>query len=224
MRKTTNYGLTLYDKEDKMSITASENSLNANMEIIDNELKDKASRDEIPSIEGLATEEYVDNVIANIPTGDGSEEWELIVDDTLEEDVISLEYTNLNHKNIYILIEGTLKDITYEGYNYEQAMILLEINKKQCMRLLDSMMFVNQKDKINWHIDKVANTCRVLFHRVLGPSNGAGVCINADIPDCPNGINRIMLRPNLSVVHEGIYQNLGRFTAGTKIKIYGIKN
>lgn len=40
MRKTTNYGLVLYDLEDKMSITAEENSLNANMEIIDNVLKE----------------------------------------------------------------------------------------------------------------------------------------------------------------------------------------
>lgn len=42
MRKTTNYGLTLYDKEDKMSITAEENSLNASMEIIDKTLLEKA--------------------------------------------------------------------------------------------------------------------------------------------------------------------------------------
>lgn len=40
MRKTKNYGLVLYDPEDKMSITASENSLNASMELIDNALKE----------------------------------------------------------------------------------------------------------------------------------------------------------------------------------------
>lgn len=43
MRKTTNYGLALYDLEDKMSITAEEDSLNANMEIIDSTLKEKAT-------------------------------------------------------------------------------------------------------------------------------------------------------------------------------------
>lgn len=43
MRKTNNYGLTLYDKDDKMLITAEENSLNANMSIIDSALKEKAS-------------------------------------------------------------------------------------------------------------------------------------------------------------------------------------
>ena len=40
MRKTSNYGLALYDKEDKMNITAEENSLNANMQIIDSKLKE----------------------------------------------------------------------------------------------------------------------------------------------------------------------------------------
>lgn len=49
MRKTTNYGLALYDKEDKMSITAEENSLNANMELIDKTLKEKADNNDIPT-------------------------------------------------------------------------------------------------------------------------------------------------------------------------------
>lgn len=49
MRKTDNYGLTLYDKEDNMIITAEENSLNANMEIIDKTLKEKANNGEIPT-------------------------------------------------------------------------------------------------------------------------------------------------------------------------------
>lgn len=43
MKQTDNYKLTLYEKEDKMSITAEENSLNANMKIIDSALKGKAS-------------------------------------------------------------------------------------------------------------------------------------------------------------------------------------
>lgn len=65
MRKTTNYGLSLYDKEDKMIITANENSLNANMEIIDNVLKEKA------------TETYVKNQIANAQLGGGDTEVDL---------------------------------------------------------------------------------------------------------------------------------------------------
>lgn len=43
MRKTDNYGLALYDKEDKMNVTAEENSLNNNMKIIDKTLKEKAT-------------------------------------------------------------------------------------------------------------------------------------------------------------------------------------
>lgn len=43
MRKTINYGLVLYDIEDKMNITAPENSLNSTMEKIDETLKEKAT-------------------------------------------------------------------------------------------------------------------------------------------------------------------------------------
>lgn len=43
MRKTTNYRLALYDVTDKMVITANEDSLNHNMELIDNALKEKAT-------------------------------------------------------------------------------------------------------------------------------------------------------------------------------------
>lgn len=43
MKKTTNYGLALYEKTDKMNITTSENSLNHNMELIDSALKEKAT-------------------------------------------------------------------------------------------------------------------------------------------------------------------------------------
>lgn len=43
MRKTTNYGLALYELKDKMSITAGEYSLNNNMELIDEALKNKAT-------------------------------------------------------------------------------------------------------------------------------------------------------------------------------------
>lgn len=49
MKKTDNYGLTLYEKKDNMSITAEENSLNANMKIIDNALKEKANNEDIPT-------------------------------------------------------------------------------------------------------------------------------------------------------------------------------
>ena len=43
MKPTDNYGLTLYEKEDKFNITAEEDSLNSNMKIIDKILKEKAN-------------------------------------------------------------------------------------------------------------------------------------------------------------------------------------
>lgn len=80
MRKTTNYNLSLYDKEDKFIITNEENSLNANMELIDNALKNKADTSEIPAKTSqlqndslYATETYVKNQIANAQLGGGGE-------------------------------------------------------------------------------------------------------------------------------------------------------
>ena len=49
MKQTDNYGLVLYDKEDKFEITAEENSLNASMKIIDKALFDKANVGDIPT-------------------------------------------------------------------------------------------------------------------------------------------------------------------------------
>lgn len=46
MRNTESLGLVLYDASDKMSITASENSLNHNMELIDAELAKKMAAPE----------------------------------------------------------------------------------------------------------------------------------------------------------------------------------
>lgn len=47
----------------------------------------------IPDVSGLATETYVDNAIANIPTG-GGETWRLVRDITLDtDDVGTLEFT-----------------------------------------------------------------------------------------------------------------------------------
>lgn len=47
MRKTDNYKLVLYELDDKMSITASQDSLNATMKIIDSVLKEKATIDDM---------------------------------------------------------------------------------------------------------------------------------------------------------------------------------
>lgn len=46
MRNTNNLGLALYDASDKMRITAAENSLNHNMELIDAEFSKKMSAPE----------------------------------------------------------------------------------------------------------------------------------------------------------------------------------
>ena len=63
------------------------NKINIENEIYDledtqarEELKNKANKDDIPSIEGLATEEFVEKSLSNIPSGSG--EWKLIQEET----------------------------------------------------------------------------------------------------------------------------------------------
>lgn len=73
MRKTTNYNLTLYDKEDKLTITSAENSLNANMEIIDNKLKEKTSLEEMTNYIEAHKEELKGDTGATGPQGEKGE-------------------------------------------------------------------------------------------------------------------------------------------------------
>lgn len=78
MKKTDNYGLALYDKEDNMSITAEENSLNANMKIIDKTLGEKANisdiltkTSELENDSKFVNETYVANKIAEAELSGG---------------------------------------------------------------------------------------------------------------------------------------------------------
>ena len=57
MKKTANYNLSLYETTDKLSITASEDSLNANMELIDSALNEKANANDLGA---LAEKDTVD--------------------------------------------------------------------------------------------------------------------------------------------------------------------
>lgn len=63
MRKTDNYGLVLYDKEDKMNITAEENSLNASMIKIDETLHKKADSEDIKALTNLEIESLLEQQV-----------------------------------------------------------------------------------------------------------------------------------------------------------------
>ena len=78
MRKTTNYGLRLYDLDDNYDITAEENSLNANMKIIDKTLGEKANisdiltkTSELENDSKFVNETYVANKIAEAELSGG---------------------------------------------------------------------------------------------------------------------------------------------------------
>ena len=162
---------------------------------------------------------------AELGLNGGSEEWEVIADITLEEDVATLEYTKLKHKNLFVVIEGTIIDIRdpAAGYNNKFAMINTYINGTQTQYLLAQMMYLAKEDKVNYLIDTLANTCKVQYYRVKSVSEINTILSNTVLPDCTNGIQSFKLSPNMSATFEDKYQNCGRFKAGTRIIIYGVR-
>lgn len=63
MKQTDNYGLALYDKEDKFNITAEENSLNANTKKIDNILKEKIDNNDIKALTNSEIESLLEQQV-----------------------------------------------------------------------------------------------------------------------------------------------------------------
>lgn len=74
------------------------------------ELNDKANKNEIPSIDGLATEEYVNNIIANLPSGGGNglNMPELIASGTMTEEARGITISLDNEGNSFELIATVL--------------------------------------------------------------------------------------------------------------------
>ncbi len=149
MKKTNNYGLSLYEKTDKFSITAEENSLNANIEIIDNALKEKADSNAIPtkvsdlendknylisvpieyvteielSEKGYATESFVTNKIAEAELSGG----EVDLSGLATKDELNAKVDKIKGKSLVDDTEITrLASIT----NYDDTEIKSQINSK----------------------------------------------------------------------------------------------
>lgn len=115
MRKTANYGLALYDPEDNFSITASEDSLNNNMELIDEALKDKVALTDL--------KKYVKSVNNTLPDENGNvtitvtaEQPEFVVKDTVEE---ALEWLSENG-------DVSKKYVLPDGYIYTSQLTIIQ--------------------------------------------------------------------------------------------------
>ena len=75
-----------------------------NKEVVEEKINPKylpsevAFKSDIPSVEGLASEEYVNDAIANLPTGGGSAKvWRKIAEFTLEEDLTANTWFQINN-------------------------------------------------------------------------------------------------------------------------------
>jgi hypothetical protein len=121
MRKTTNYGLALYDKEDKMNITSEENSLNHNMELIDSALKEKATETFVTNkiaeakLEGSDVSEEI-QVSSTMPTSGSVMLWyEIEGNSTVDLNNFFLE----NNENDLIINYQDDLDLNFEVVNNE---------------------------------------------------------------------------------------------------------
>lgn len=106
MRKTSNYGLALYDPTDKMSITAEEDSLNANMVIIETELENRATFEDLADLvqkEDILTPVYYQSITNNL--NDGEYEYGYLNADGTEVDSYTPITVSFRTKN-YLAVEG----------------------------------------------------------------------------------------------------------------------
>lgn len=98
MKKTNNYELSLYDTTDKMSITAEENSLNANTKIIDNVLANKVDKVEG---KGLSTNDFTTeekNKLSSLSNYDDTQLTSRVAQN--ESDITSLQNNKANISDI----------------------------------------------------------------------------------------------------------------------------
>lgn len=157
MRKTTNYGLSLYDTTDKMSITSQENSLNANMEIIDEVLKEKATLNDMTT--------YIEEHKNELKGLDGVDGKDYVLTETDKEDISKLVEVNVpskvsqleNDKNYLSSIPleyVTENELSEKGYATENFVA----NKIAEAELSGSDVDLSgyaTKDELNAKVDKI---------------------------------------------------------------------
>ena len=95
MRKTSNYGLVLYDPDDKMIITASKDSLNHTMELIDEALGGKATLTDVIK--------YIDD---NKDTLKGEDGYSPTIEVSKEDKVTTITITDINGTKTAVINDG----------------------------------------------------------------------------------------------------------------------
>jgi hypothetical protein len=108
MNKTTNLGLSLYELEDKFSITAAEDSLNHNMELIDSAITNKADTDYVDNSISQLQEDIENNAV--ISKGDG--ENSVVIGEGTASGDISIAGGTTDKEFIEGVVGGTLAAIT----------------------------------------------------------------------------------------------------------------
>ena len=154
MKKTTNYGLALYDKEDNMIITAEENSLNANMKIIDKTLKEKATINDMTN--------YIEEHKEELKGADGKD---YVLTETDKEDISKLVEVNIptkvselendkNYLNSIPLEYVTDNELSEKGYATE-SFVTNKIAEAELSGSEVDLSGLATKDELASKVDKV---------------------------------------------------------------------
>ena len=193
---------------------------------------------DIPSVEGLATEEYVDEAIANIdfPTGGGSdsnETWELLCDVTLEEEVNKYEFNfdNTPMKKLIVILDTLAADADTShspftivcnndigsGYKINQGVYPLAVPMKNAMRSVYEISAYYMADVPVLDVDTLTQKTISLGVIAHGKESTKYYVHFESLKE--NYTNHIMV-PEIVRFNQSTY---GVFAAGTRYRIYGVK-
>ena len=170
-------------------------------------------------------------VTVDLPSS-GSDEWQQIYNKTLDEDVESVVVDLPNLTKLKILIYG--HQVTSDGSetSTKQASIgvflsLTEIKEFKTVYTLNSVSAYNRNvaSLMDFELDKQRNTVvgLVRYQQEGGQNSGANHSLCQTFGNFPDSEKNFFTRIRIAAQWKFVSEvgNVGRFAAGTKIKIYG---
>lgn len=174
------------------------------------ELNDKANKNEIPSVDGLATEEYVNNIIANLPSGSDLSKIEIVADFVIEEEVSKYTVSTIGHKyrRLYISL-----DAVGSTTNTGSVSVCVNFN-------YDSIYYNKQSF---WFYNIVLNTVHERYGRAIIELLDECGFIQAGLENTSSSLvkNQLTNSQTINTITVATQNGNGVFGVGTKMKIWG---
>lgn len=169
--------------------------------------------DETYDIEDTQARSEIQEILNNIPTGGSGDNWELIQDVTLEEDVPIVMFTNLNHKKVFMSIKCVGTDANTSTPNGQ-----IEINNDV---ILYSNVLVQKAGVTRW-INSYVEVCggAIRFTSAVCNNNSyQSTTIGNGCYDKGTPIQKI----DILAMGGHSASPLYRLGKGTEIKVYGVR-